>query len=276
MTKTLRLLFPVALAVLALAHSAFAQYGGQGLGSALSSDPLSHQGQVRPGVDDIASRASQEAPFKIIKDVKLGLKDVDPNVRVSELTKLRHLQDPEVAYRDLDRELKLNNWKFAHRASSKPDADINPQLKAAIDEFTWPKGEEITQWTQESVIQQLEKIGSKYGDSVAAKLGLAMMMVYRHASEVAHGTLFGALWTAGITTGRPSSISEAEVIRMRDEHQISSMVGLLYFLNLSVSTLLKIAAKDFPSCLSLYQESDALYQELHTALGLREEEETTA
>jgi hypothetical protein len=42
-------LFPVALAVLALAHSAFAQYGGQGLGSALSSDPLSHQGQVRAG-----------------------------------------------------------------------------------------------------------------------------------------------------------------------------------------------------------------------------------
>ncbi|MFZ0677166.1 HEAT repeat domain-containing protein [Candidatus Binatus sp.] len=96
MTKTLRLFFPVALAIVALAHSAFAQYGGQGLGSALSSDPLSHQGQVRPGVDDIASRASQETPFKIIKDVELGLKDADPNVRVSELTKLRDLHDPEV------------------------------------------------------------------------------------------------------------------------------------------------------------------------------------
>jgi len=96
MTRTLRLFFPVALAVLALAHSAFAQYGGQGLGSALSSDPLSHQSQVRPGVDDIASHASQETPFKIIKDVELGLKDADPNARVSELTKLRDLQDPEV------------------------------------------------------------------------------------------------------------------------------------------------------------------------------------
>ncbi len=96
MTKTLKLFFPVAIAVLALAHLAFAQYGGQGLGSALSSDPLSHQGQVRAGVDDIASRASQETPFKIIKDVKLGLKDADPNVRLSELTKLRDLQDPEV------------------------------------------------------------------------------------------------------------------------------------------------------------------------------------
>jgi hypothetical protein len=47
-------------------------------------------------LDDIASHPSQETPFKIIKDVKLGLKDADPNVRVSELTKLRDLQDPEV------------------------------------------------------------------------------------------------------------------------------------------------------------------------------------
>lgn len=81
---------------LAVPHLAFAQYGGQGLGSALSSNPMSHQGQVKPGVDDISSNAMQETPFKIIKDVKLGLKDADPTVRVSELIKLRNLTDPEV------------------------------------------------------------------------------------------------------------------------------------------------------------------------------------
>src|SRR5271166_2255419 len=76
-----------------LAH---AQYGGTGMGSALSADPMSHQGKVQAGVDDISKRTQSEAPFKIIKDVKLGLKDADPNVRVSELSKLRDLQDPEV------------------------------------------------------------------------------------------------------------------------------------------------------------------------------------
>jgi HEAT repeat protein len=83
-------------AALAIPQLAFAQYGGEGLGSALSSNPMSHQGKVQPGVDDISNRAAQETPFKIIKDVKLGLKDADPNVRVSELEKLRNLQDPEV------------------------------------------------------------------------------------------------------------------------------------------------------------------------------------
>src|ERR1700739_1684941 len=85
-------------AALAVPHLAWAQaqYGGQGLGSARSSNPLSHQEATKAGVDDLASRAATETPFKIIKDVKLGLKDADPSVRVSELEKLRYLQDPEV------------------------------------------------------------------------------------------------------------------------------------------------------------------------------------
>ncbi len=97
MTITRNLFLTFALgAALAVPHLAFAQYGGQGIGSALSSNPLSHQGTVKPGVDDLASHAATETPFKIIKDVKLGLKDADPAVRVTELEKLRYLQDPEV------------------------------------------------------------------------------------------------------------------------------------------------------------------------------------
>jgi HEAT repeat protein len=99
MTSTRNLFATFALGValaLAIPHLAFAQYGGQGLGSALSSNPMSHQGDVKPGVDDITGNAMQETPFKVIKDVKLGLKDADPNVRVTELLKLRNLQDPEV------------------------------------------------------------------------------------------------------------------------------------------------------------------------------------
>jgi hypothetical protein len=61
MSKTTGLFAFVASAVLVFPAIAFAQYGGQGLGSALSSDPSSHQGQVRAGVDDIASKASQDA-----------------------------------------------------------------------------------------------------------------------------------------------------------------------------------------------------------------------
>src|ERR1700675_3514997 len=96
-TRNLFLTFAMG-AALAVPHIAFAQaqYGGQGLGSALSSNPLSHQEATKAGVDDLASRVGTETAVKIIKDVKLGLKDADPAVRVTELEKLRNLQDPEV------------------------------------------------------------------------------------------------------------------------------------------------------------------------------------
>jgi HEAT repeat protein len=97
MTITRNLFVVLALGVtLAIPQLAFAQYGGQGIGSALSSNPMSHQSQVKPGVDDMQGNASAETPFKVIKDVKLGLKDADPTVRVTELERLRFLQDPEV------------------------------------------------------------------------------------------------------------------------------------------------------------------------------------
>src|ERR1700676_2838182 len=97
MISTRNLFVAVALSgILAAPSLASAQYGGQGLGSALSSNASAHQGQSKPGVDDLTSRAMTETPFKIIKDVKLGLKDADPRVRVTELTKLRNLSDPEV------------------------------------------------------------------------------------------------------------------------------------------------------------------------------------
>ena len=98
MTITRNLLVALALGVaLAIPRLAFAQYGGQGIGSALSSNPMSHQSQVKPGVDDMQGNAAAETPFKVIKDVKLGLKDADPTVRVTELERLRFLQDPEVS-----------------------------------------------------------------------------------------------------------------------------------------------------------------------------------
>jgi HEAT repeat protein len=93
-----RVLFVAAAfsAVAALPCAAFAQYGGQGNGSALSNNAMVHQGNVQPGVGDIVNHAAQETSFKIIKDVRLGLKDANPTTRVTELNKLRPLRDPEV------------------------------------------------------------------------------------------------------------------------------------------------------------------------------------
>ena len=106
----------VCAVALALPTATRAQsYGGQGLGSALSNSPMMHQGMTKAGIDDITARANKESAFKIIKDVKLGLKDADPNVRVGELNKLRNIADP-----DADRIL----------IESLADPDIRVKMKA--------------------------------------------------------------------------------------------------------------------------------------------------
>jgi HEAT repeat protein len=83
----------LALAMPSLVHAQ--SYGGQGLGSAIANSPMMHQGMIKSGVDDITSRANKESTFKIIKDVKQGLKDADPAVRVQEVIKLRNVPDPD-------------------------------------------------------------------------------------------------------------------------------------------------------------------------------------
>ncbi|HXW84106.1 MAG TPA: HEAT repeat domain-containing protein [Candidatus Binataceae bacterium] len=83
------------LSALLLPRAALAQYGGEGLGSAVNNDAIEHQGRADVNPAEMALRGAVESEFKIIKDVKLGLHDADPNVRVTELTKLRPLKDPE-------------------------------------------------------------------------------------------------------------------------------------------------------------------------------------
>jgi len=87
----LMLAMAVGCATLSIANVSYAQ-----VGSPLSSNPMMHQSRaIQSGIDDIQRRADKETAPRTIKDVKKGMEDADPNVRVSSLNKLRYLQEPE-------------------------------------------------------------------------------------------------------------------------------------------------------------------------------------
>lgn len=75
---------------------AYGQLAGTGMGSPLSSYGALQQGMMRAGVDDVRNNAGGGDPTRVLKDVRQGLTDADPNVRVQELKKLRDVRDPEV------------------------------------------------------------------------------------------------------------------------------------------------------------------------------------
>jgi len=119
---------------------------------------------------------------------------------------MRHAR--QKSYRDLKRESVVGDniiWLF-HTGASDPE-NIEG-LREAIDEFTSAAGREKG-WTDLSVDARMARVGSRFGESVITPLHWARFAVYRHSSEILHGTLFGALYFFGHTTPkRPSSVEE--------------------------------------------------------------------
>lgn len=168
------------------------------------------------------------------------------------------------AYRDLRRELKINQQKLSLHWSGKIDLSVNPDLQAALTEFTSSKGREITSWTPETVKEQLEAIEAKYGENVATPLQFALLAIYRHASEIAHGTLFGALFALDLTSpsGPPCS---PEVLA---NHQRQNITMLLLVLGFSISSMLQVLAHELPLD-SLVSESEAAIKDFEKEQWLR-------
>jgi hypothetical protein len=165
----------------------------------------------------------------------------------------RHAQ--QKAFRDLDREFEISGQKFRLTCSAKDEQAVDPDLQASLAMFTNKKGREITQWTDENVKERIEEIGAKYGPRAAGGLNLALVAIYRHGSEIAHGSLFGALFSLGLTLpGGPKSGDQlARYIAM-------NCSSLLWFVGRSVNSLIYVVQQEMH--LSGYHEkSQALLDE---------------
>ncbi len=198
MFSTRRIIAAAAIALLVSPAAALAQssdsYGGEGLGTATSNSPMMHQGMTHPGIDDIYSRVQQESAFKIIKDVKLGLKDADPNVRVTELVKLRNLKDPEVN-------------KIL--VQSLNDRDIRVKMKAVDILGAREANEAVTPMSQLLFLRATEPVLKlhlvaalgRIGDSSGATA--VMQYLQEQSDERARGTAVFALGEIGTEAATP-------------------------------------------------------------------------
>ena len=104
------------------------------------------------------------------------------------------------SFRDLSRKFDIGNLKLQVEWQGKVDLSKNPDLENALKEFTYPNGRENTKWTPENIEQRIEVIDKKYGARVSGNLVFGFTTIYRHASEIAHGTFFGALFSIGLTS----------------------------------------------------------------------------
>jgi hypothetical protein len=115
---------------------------------------------------------------------------------------LRHAT--QKGFRDLERESRIGDSVIRLAFSSKPNPESIERLQEDIEEFTSRAGREKG-WTDLSVDERIFEAGSVLGGSIPTLLHWSRFAIYRHSSEILHGTLFGALHFLGLTQpgGKP-------------------------------------------------------------------------
>lgn len=120
---------------------------------------------------------------------------------------LRHAR--QKSYKDLERESKIGGTVIRLAYSGIPDPLSLEKLQEDILEFTTRTGKEKG-WVDSSIDERIKIAGQKLGGSILTSLHFARFMIYRHSSEVLHGTLFSALHFFGMTlpTNQPRTQDE--------------------------------------------------------------------
>lgn len=141
------------------------------------------------------------------------------------------------AIRDLSRKSTIGGRTFSIKWQGTVDLAAHADLREALTEFTGKKGQELRDWTLENVEQQIEAIGTKYGDRAATALQVSMVSVFRHGAEAAHGTLFSVLHLIGALDPAGPPQDEASYDRHRCTQLAFLGLTMGYLLSALVSTI---------------------------------------
>jgi hypothetical protein len=169
-----------------------------------------------------------------------------------------HRHAVQKGIRDLDRELTACSLRLTLKWAGADAAKSAPEFGSLLQEFTTRSGKEQKQWTSETVEQQIAVISRKYGERLAGFTLFAKMIIYRHASEIAHGTLFGELWHLGFTPPGPYPQTRDDLNLGPRGRASLMMVGLSFCVYSTVS----IFAKEYPHLRDLQQRSDEAIKQL--------------
>ena len=141
------------------------------------------------------------------------------------------------AVRDLDRTIEVGDQAITIRWSGADEIGADPDVQQLLSEFTSSKGREVRDWTQESVPQRIDVVRKRFGRRLSNGLVFGLIL-YRHSSEVAHGTLFGALFALGALEPLGPPRSDSELVQRGRDH----CVRLLLLLDVSLNSLVEITA----------------------------------
>ena len=114
-------------------------------------------------------------------------------------------------------------------------------------------------------MNRLEVIGGRFGHRVMSMLHGAMLTVYRHASEIVHGTYFSALFFWGVTSPEPKPATAEDLRMIMGNHQFAVLSGIIF-----ANTALLECAGQYFGFTDLNKAADEIVQELKTLPLIKE------
>ncbi len=139
----------------------------------------------------------------------------------------RHAQ--QKAYRDLKRVSSAAGWTMTVGSTVKLSPEDDARLAALAAEFTNSKGREKREWIDENLAERIDAAAQHFPKASVMLLHAAVFNIYRHSSEVLHGTYFAAMHFWGMTTiGRPRPESRENLLRTLSEHQFSVLMSTVF------------------------------------------------
>lgn len=169
----------------------------------------------------------------------------------------RHVN--QKAVRDLDRESSVGGQTIRLRSSAREALRLPEETAKIIDEFTARSGREMG-WTDLSIDARCEKVGQLLGNNVLTLLHWARFAVYRHSSEILHGTFFSAIFFMGQTDPRGAPSSPDEWLdRIAGQHLMVLMAAVLALVAVAKSVDATFGAPD------LVKQAEGLLADLRMA-----------
>ena len=168
---------------------------------------------------------------------------------------VRHAR--QKSYQDIKRESEISNAIIRLTHSNRPDPSAIEGLEADIAEFTSRSGREKG-WVDLSIDKRIEIAGTKFGDSILNKLHFARFMVYRHSSEILHGTFFSALYFFGVTSPNNKQRTLSEAVEFIGQQQTMILLATVLALSAVVEAFHKTCGFSWA-----YEQSRNLVDSLH-------------
>lgn len=132
------------------------------------------------------------------------------------------------AFRDLKRTWEIAGMSLSVSHSGQLSPTEVTRLEAMLPEFTTKRGGE-RDWTDKTLKQRLETIALRFSSSTMTILNASAFNIYRHASEIVHGSYFSACFFWGLTLpGRPKPTSRDDLMLTLADHQFSVLMSTAF------------------------------------------------